>query len=233
MNFVYYSHSDYSDVWPLLFGQCSQLLPHIKKTLLTDKGNAPFGWDVIYYDDSLPYQQRVVSCLEQLDDEVIIFHHEDMVLYEKPNLKRIKELIGLVESGEFTFIKLLRGGYNDDVQRIEEHSDLVHSPMDMVFTIQPTICKTKDLISMYNFTPGDSIWLFEANTGYTSQYFGFSGAMVHDKKDRKRGMHHYDSSVYPYVATAITKGKWYTSEYPELKSLLSRYGYDTSRRGEV
>ena len=31
--------------------------------------------------------------------------------------------------------------------------------------------------------------------------------------DKKRGKFHYDSSVYPYVCTAVIKGKWNFKEY--------------------
>jgi hypothetical protein len=38
--------------------------------------------------------------------------------------------------------------------------------------------------------------------------------------------------VYPYIATAIIKGKWNLSEYPiELGDLLSEYKIDKSIRG--
>ena len=36
-------------------------------------------------------------------------------------------------------------------------------------------------------------------------------------------MYHFDSLVYPYIATAIVKGKWNFQEYPELKKLLDSY----------
>ena len=46
-------------------------------------------------------------------------------------------------------------------------------------------------------------------------------------------MHHWDSSIYPYFATAIVKGKWYTSDYPHLREVLQDYNIDVSLRGEV
>ena len=50
--------------------------------------------------------------------------------------------------------------------------------------------------------------------------------------EQKRGMHHYDSSVFPFIASAIVKGKWNLSEYPEeLGSLLDEYEIDPTIRG--
>ena len=31
--------------------------------------------------------------------------------------------------------------------------------------------------------------------------------------DKKRGKYHYDSSVFPYICTAVIKGKWNYNEY--------------------
>jgi len=45
---------------------------------------------------------------------------------------------------------------------------------------------------------------------------------------------HWDSSIYPYVATAIVKGKWNTSQYSkELNILFKDYDIDPSVRGEI
>lgn len=47
---------------------------------------------------------------------------------------------------------------------------------------------------------------------------------------KKRGMSHYDSSIWPYIATAIVKGRWNFSEYPnELKYLFDEYSIKTTR----
>ena len=231
--FVFYSHHEYSDIWPVLFGQCEKYIKEHKKVLFTNEGTAPEGWEVITYDDSLPYQQRVVSCLEQLDDDIIIFHHEDMILYSGFDRTSLKRYIELVEKDEVTFIKLLRGGYSDEkIKSDADHSLLCCSP-NMVFTIQPTICKVSNLLTMYKETPGDSIWSFESNTHGTSIRNKFSGCMSFREGDEKRGMYHWDSSIYPYVATAVVKGKWYTSEYPELVKILEKYKVNVDERGTV
>ena len=50
----------------------------------------------------------------------------------------------------------------------------------------------------------------------------------------KRGKFHCDSEYYPYIATAIFKGKWTISEYPkELEVLFKKYSIDPLIRGGV
>jgi hypothetical protein len=58
--------------------------------------------------------------------------------------------------------------------------------------------------------------------------------MVRVGDEKKRGMYHYDSSVFPYIATAINKGKWNYSEYQtELDSLFAEYQINPFERGIV
>jgi hypothetical protein len=136
-----------------MFGQAEKYLGQYQKVLFTNEGDAPDDWDVLYYNDSLPYQQRVLSCLAKLKDEVVVFHHEDMFLRAEPDHETLKYFANIVQADQVSFIKLLRGGYVD-TQVESEYAGLLISPQDMVFTIQPTICKKHNLETMYRETPG-------------------------------------------------------------------------------
>lgn len=233
VKFVFYSHSDYKDAWPILFGQCNKYLNEFKKVLFTDTGTAPPDWEVITYDNKLNYKDRVISCLKKLDSDIIVFHHEDMILYDFPKIKILYEFFEIVSKNS-VFIKLLCAGYTDQKIKTEVHSNLLTCPVEMVFTIQPTVCKKNDLLIMYEQTQGKDIWSFESNTWKTTVNNNFIGYMAFTDSDKKRGMHHYDSIIYPYIATAIVKGKWNISDYfVELKSLLAEYDIDPKIRGII
>jgi hypothetical protein len=50
----------------------------------------------------------------------------------------------------------------------------------------------------------------------------------------KRGGNHYNSSIYPYIATALVKGKWNTLEYgEELSSMFNDYHINPIIRGVI
>jgi hypothetical protein len=50
--------------------------------------------------------------------------------------------------------------------------------------------------------------------------------------EKRRGAYHYDSFVYPYVATAINKGKWNLNEYTEeLNPIFAEYNINPFERG--
>jgi hypothetical protein len=58
--------------------------------------------------------------------------------------------------------------------------------------------------------------------------------MIDTETERLRGKYHYDSEVFPYIATAINKGKWNFSEYQEELSLLFKeYNIDKNLRGII
>jgi len=82
--FLFYSHSDYSDIWNIVC-DTSQVIPKSYKRLIAINSNSPIqpsGFDgIITYDDSLAYSDRVLSVLNQLDTEYVVFIHDnDLVM---------------------------------------------------------------------------------------------------------------------------------------------------------
>jgi hypothetical protein len=58
--------------------------------------------------------------------------------------------------------------------------------------------------------------------------------MYHYDNEPKRGSNHFDTNVYPYIATALVKGKWIMSEYDEeLSPILDKNNIDKNKRGIV
>lgn len=235
---VFYSHSDYSDVWPPLFAQTEKYLKGYKKYLFTDQSTEELDndWVVIRYDDSLPYQKRMLHCLKQIEEDILIFHHEDMFLYDSPNEQKLNEFINLVKNNEIDIVKLARASYHDwhPLEKNTSHSDVYENPADLKFAIQPSICNKEKLELIYSKTYGNNIWEFEQNSSLICEYFNIKTGMVWQKGDNKRGMYHWDSVIYPYFATAVVKGKWNLADYKDgLLSVLEEAGVDISRRGIV
>ena len=74
---------------------------------------------------------------------------------------------------------------------------------------------------------------FEPRAQEICKYFKIRGLYTHNGEP-KRGELHWDTSVYPYIATAIVKGKWNLSQYEkELGMLLRKYIIDPSDRGTI
>ena len=139
---VFYSHSDYSDVWAALFAQTEKYLKGYKKYLFTDESTEELDndWIVIKYDDSLPYQKRMLHCLEQVEEDIILFHHEDMFLFDSPNEGKLKEIISLVQNEEIDLVKLARASYDEAHPLVKNttHENVYENPSNLKFAIQPS-----------------------------------------------------------------------------------------------
>lgn len=225
--FIYYTHSDYSDIWPLMIGQHQKYMSEYKAVLFTDKADGFKDWDVITYDPSLTYRERVLYCLDRLVADLVVFNHEDMFLFKEPLYDRLETIFKDVGQGSSSFVKLIRVGQN--IMWVGD--DYLEPEKALSFTIQPTVCKKKDLQTIFSETKGDTIWEFEVNTYESVRKNKFKCFMLVTAGGQKRGMFHWDSNIYPYVATAVVKGKWNTSEYPELAILLRDYGINPLIRG--
>ncbi len=97
------------------------------------------------------------------------------------------------------------------------------------FSMQPTIWKKKDFINLYLNCNSDK---FGENYNYTFTLnrLNMNGCYYYNEEPARGG--HHDSSIFPYIATAIVKGKWNYSEYPsELDLLFKEYNIDKHLRG--
>jgi hypothetical protein len=80
---------------------------------------------------------------------------------------------------------------------------------------------------------GQTIWEFERKVQWTFRK-SFLGAGTTKENLAKIGLSHWQSEIYPYIATAIFKGKWNFSEYgAELEELLEEYRIDPNIRGKI
>ena len=213
MKILVYTHSDYSWVWKYWHQQTDKFLQNFDKICMSNS-NSSFRDDyhVIKYNDELTYKNRILSCLNDIDDdEIVLFCHEDMFLYKKPNFEIIDEYMNLIKNDNCELIKLIRAFENLDKSNL--HKKLFKNPDKQLFSIQPTIIKIKTLKHIYKTVPGDNIWEFEANTSKKYLKDLISLCSFDPDLDKKRGKFHYDSFVYPYICTAVIKGKWNFKEY--------------------
>lgn len=227
---IIYTHSDYKDAWPLVFGQLDLYFPNTKKIIFTDKKDKdlPTSYTHIFYDDNLSYTKRISSCLRSIEDPLILFQHEDMILFDSPNINKLKEFEDLIMSEKADFIKLIKAG---NFSSSELHENLVSSTDHFLFSVQPTLCKKDKLLTLFDSFDA-SIYEFEIKVSSACISNNYKKCyMASDINENKRGQHHWDSNIFPYIATAIAKGKWNTLEYKnELSVLFKKYNINVFRR---
>ena len=104
--------------------------------------------------------------------------------------------------------------------------EIIDPKSDWIFSIQPSIWKKDKLISILKKNLNVNIWDLEYKSQRVVRKLNIQiGVLAGNCK--QRGMYHCDSEYYPYIATALFKGKWTISEYEkELSILFDKYNID-------
>jgi|TARA_Y100000033_G_scaffold32754_1_gene31339 hypothetical protein len=205
---IVYTHSDYFDVLEVFLEQQKTFgIDNI--TIFSDK-NFNKTHKHIIYDSDLSYTEKLKSCLEQLDEEFVLYQHEDMFLYSKPNFKKIAEYLNILQKDNFDFVRLSRTG-NCILTQSDSSFCLweIDPESEDFFAVQPSIWKRESLIKFLEESGNSTIWDLELNSGKINS--SIRGLLHYDAEPPRGG--HFDSFVWPYVATAIVKGKWNFKEY--------------------
>ena len=231
-----FSHTDCSDVWKLYFPQMrehfdSGMVHHVAVNRADEA--LPQYIAPVLYDEADPYPKRLLSCLKQLEQyEFIFFDHEDMFLYEQPDIQELQAYYDYITSGRLDHIRLIKGG-EFKAETVSDCPSLhVLSPRSKwIFSIQPSFWRRTTLIDILQANLKVNIWELEVKSQKVVRKMKLKAAFSY-RAGRRRGLHHFDNDVYPYVATAIGKGKWNLGEYgTELGPLLEKNEIDPSLRG--
>ena len=239
------THSSYSDVWPMFF---SQLYTYWDPTrwpvyVFSDTPKIDgvvvdvFKPTILVYNNDISYREQYFECLRQVKEPFVITVSEDYIIYGPIDfiaLQRYTNVLGSMK--ELSFIGLSRG-VDDPGSSVAENADLFHRPENgtQVYSQTATIWRTRDLLKIYEIGPdhhiADRYPAFEDSANEICKKMGIKGLLAY-RGERKRGMVHYDNSVFPYIATALVKGKWNIREYQnELGPLLNDYKIDIMKRG--
>lgn len=226
MVLVIYTHTDMQDIWTPFFDRMKEYMSQYKTYIFVNKDSdlIPEEYIKIFYDDSKKYTERLTSCINHVKEDVILFTHEDMILYSTPDYDLLQKYEEYILNEKANGIKLIATTPNT-FQKSELDDTLVTSEYSK-FSIQPTIIKRQTFYNLFE-NKSFNIWEFEDNINANDLHF-----MAFKGYEKKRGIFHYDSLVYPYIATAINKGKWNLTEYqPELNIIFEKYNINPFDRG--
>lgn len=231
-----FSHTDCADVWKLYVPQMrthfsvgmahyvavNQVHPELPETVKP-----------LIYEEGRPYPQRLLACLKALEEyEFVFFDHEDMFLYAAPDYQKLAKYYEFMQSGQFDHIRLIKGG-DCQYEPVPACPTLYSLSLksQWIFSIQPSFWRRTILMDVLKANLKVNIWELEVNSQKVVRKMGLKAAFSY-RSGKRRGLHHFDNDVYPYVATAIGKGKWNLGEYGvELEPLLEQYQIDPTRRG--
>ena len=222
---IVYTHTDMKDIWPMFFGQLKKYVGDTKIYVAVNEDDTQISDYIrIIYDDKKEYTERWNEILEKIEEETFMFMHEDMILFDKLNFPILEKCIGYVNDKMLDSVKLILAG--EEFQQWPIDTTLVSNQYSK-FSIQPTVTRKDIFKEKVNGVSPLNIWQFEDAITTTGRDF-----MVRVGGEQKRGLYHYDSLIFPYVATAINKGKWNLNEYMDvLNPMFEEYNINPFERG--
>ena len=182
------------------------------------------------YDNKNKYYEQMINALNKVKTEYVIYSQEDYILFDYVNLDKIKKLISVLDNDKkISFIRLIYSGI--DFNTTDYNEDLIYLKPEhqYYFSTQITIWRTQDLKDMFNSSKVETIWDEPKNSMYLKE-LNKIGLCVKEKGAKVGG--HFNSSIYPYIATAIVKGKWNDSEYSDMLNVIyDEYNINKEIRG--
>jgi len=184
---VVYTHTDMRDVWVPFFGQLRKYMPDNEVYVCVNKDDEMLSnYNRVIYDETKSYTEKLAESLEQINEEVFLFTHEDMILFNKPDYEYLQKYYSYVNDRKVDSIKLLYAGDGGGIKS-ECDDTLVFNDFSK-FSIQPTIIRKDILLQIASNVGALNIWDFEnAIVGSGMDFMARRG------DEKKRGLYHYDS----------------------------------------
>jgi hypothetical protein len=237
------TNSRYSDVWSPCFGRLEKFFPKgLKKYVCVDKGfeekphtvnTVPEDFVKLLYDDNETYRNQFLGCLEQIEEEFILYTSEDYILFDLVNQEKISYILEALSNSDYSFVKLTKGPEEVSPHKGYEKLFVIDPNGSNFFAQQASVWRTRDFERMFRASPESNGRMQQEPGGSdVCRSIGMTKGLQYHDCEKKRGLFHYDSSVFPHIATAVVKGKWNIKEYfLELMDVFDEYSIDMSSRG--
>ena len=233
---VTHTHTDCLDVIQLYENGMSKFFPfdwkhmYLSNKEFDSKLSSPF----FIYEEKDPYPLRWLKALESIKNKYVFLDHEDMFLYKEFEKTSLEEPIKNFIEKDGDYLRLIKSDQcNYDLVPNSNSLYSLKKSSKWIFSIQPSIWKTSSLVKVLQQNSNVNVWDLEVRSQKVMKKLDIDSFFVH-RNGKKRGMHHFDNDLYPYIATAILKGKWTISEYgEELFPLFIEFGINPSQRGWV
>lgn len=223
---VVYTNSVNSDVIKVFKNQYKK---HCKIPLFTVSDKDA---DHVYKNEE-PYYKHWINALEKIEEDYFIYNQDDFFLYDDVETTKIHELVKILGDSNWPYIRLIKTGSNLSVSKpLTNENNLyeVGKGSFPQYSMQATVWKKDKFIELYTKTKAQK-W-FECDAYEQVCKESNLTGLYYYNNEPLRGARHYDSTIYPYIATAVVRGRWNTKEYEsELSNILLKNNIDINKRG--
>ena len=234
---VTWTHTEMEDVFPVYFGCIGKYFPQVEKSYVAINALSKIISDEhlqLVNDENDTYASRILGCLDIIEEEYVIYMQEDFLLYDKVSIREFNKVLNFLKKNEdFSCVRLIRS--NADTLEKKLATNIYKSCGCYSAVHQASVWRKDHLVAILNLLNPIHLRDFEYASGASRamHQLGYQAAFYFHESSPRRGGH-FDSKVFPYIATALIKGKWNIVEYQaEIKQLAEDYNIDINQRGTL
>jgi len=197
-NFIVFSHSDYSYLWPIIEDYVVNL-SQLNPIFVCNKNNTidkPKGFcKYIEYDDSLCYSQRWMNILPEIDAKYILVIH-DVVIVLNCDVSKIHNLLKVI-----------------DKHTIDRCSMNVFDGSQIVYDNEMYLCNLNNTVVGHNYTPYDvspAIW---NKTSFLNLWYTFPNETYRNSEQNPM-VQHYCKNLKCYGLQKTNEKIYYSLSRP-------------------
>lgn len=238
-----WSHTSYSDIWEMYYGQYKKHAPFLDHYMMINKltDDFPAGCTPLVNNENEKFYKRLIDSLSSINNKNIIYAQEDFVLYDDVDEEYLDSVVSFLNNSEYDFVRLIKSGFHprgDHGHLVDEKLHIWEVPKSCqyLYNLQATVWKRAALIKLFSFYRPENMMQAELQGSHACRLIGIKGCYIHNG-GKLRGRLHWDSVGFPFISSALHGGshgkpaQWAVSEYPELKELLEEYSLDPNIRG--
>lgn len=221
LSLITYTHSKAKDLHCAYFGRIKKYFSDLKYNYVMCNEKVEYT-DCIIYNDDDPHYKQMISVLDKIKTDYVIYSQEDYILFDYVKIDKIKNYLETMDNNpEIGFIRLIHSGLGNLLKFYSDELMVIDPNSEYYFSTQATIWKKNILKQMFELSQIQSIFDEPKNSPYLKQ-MNIIGLYPTNRGKQVGG--HYNSYDYPYIATAKVKGQWNLNEYSEeLNELFKEY----------
>lgn len=150
-----HTHSDYSDLWDIIFKRFKIYGPNYDLYVLSNKIIEQYDTTkTIVYKSHIPFAERILNASTTLDYEYILLMRDSDILVGPTDVIKLSYLEETIKKYDIDSLRLNNSGVNDnDLHNIIENDCYyINENSDYLFSLYPTIWKKRSLLDlMKNF----------------------------------------------------------------------------------
>ena len=224
-----YTNSNVQDIHHLYFARLQKYFQALKKQLtLTDIDIK--STECFLYPNEQPYFEQMINALDVVSTDFVLYSQEDYILYDYVDTDNLHLCIDVLSNDpQIGFVRLIQSGI-DGCTNYNEQFICLNPDHQYFFSTQATIWKKNVLVDVLKKSKVKSI----RDEPYNSAFLKSTkkqGLCTRGRGKDRGG--HFDSVIYPYIATALIGGRWNLSEYKqELAEVFNEFNINKDLRGE-